>query len=106
MIKVEWQSSCRPAIAGSSTIYHKMEFHPGGRRILDVFQCDGKKIGSGRFNIETGEATKLVTPQHWSRFAISRKGSPAACTVTRDTAVEQGGNNCPSVILVSLPSDG
>ena len=35
------------AIVRGSTIYYKMEFHPGGRRILSVFQSAGKKIGLG-----------------------------------------------------------
>lgn len=94
------------AIIRGSTIYYKMEFHPDGKRILSVFQVDGKEIGLGWFNIETGEATKLVTPPRWSRFALSRKGDRVAYTVTRDKDGEQGGNNGPFVTLVSQPSDG
>jgi len=94
------------AIVRGSTIYYKMEFHPDGKRILSVFQVDGKEIGLGWFNIETGEATRLVTPPRWSRFALSRTGDRVAYTVTRDKDGEQGGNNGPFVTLVSQPSDG
>jgi Tol biopolymer transport system component len=94
------------AIVRGSTIYYKMEFHPDGKRILSVFQVDGKEIGLGWFNIETGDATKLVTPPRWSRFALSRKGDRVAYTVTRDKDGEQGGNNGPFVTLISQPSDG
>jgi Tol biopolymer transport system component len=94
------------AIVRGSIIYYKMEFHPDGQRILSVFQVDGKEIGLGWFNIETGEATKLVTPPRWSRFALSHAGDHVAYTVTRDKDGEQGGNNGPFVTLVAQPSDG
>lgn len=94
------------AIVRGSIIYYKMEFHPDGKRILSVFQVDGKEIGLGWFNIKTGEATKLVTPPRWTRFALSTRGDRVAYTVTRDKDNEQGGNNGPFVTLVSQPSDG
>lgn len=94
------------AIVRGSTIYYKMEFHRDGQRILSVFQVDGKEIGLGLFNIETGEATPLVAPPRWSRFALSRKGDRVVYTETRDQPNEQGGNNGPFVTLHSKPTDG
>lgn len=94
------------AIIRGSTVYYKMDFHPDGKRILSVFQVDGKEIGLGWFNIETGEATRLITPPRWCRYALSRKGDHVAYTVTRDRNGEQGGNNGPFVTIVSQPSDG
>jgi dipeptidyl aminopeptidase/acylaminoacyl peptidase len=93
-------------IVRGSTVFYKMEFHPDGKRLLSVFQVDGKDTGLSWYNIETGEATPLLTRLQWMRYALSRKGDRIAYTQTRDKAGEQGGNNGPFVTLFSKPASG
>ena len=94
------------AIVRGSTVYYKMEFHPDGKRLLGVFQVDGKDTGLSWYNIETGESTTLLAPLQWMRYALSRKGDHIVYTQTRDQAGEQGGNNGPFVTLFSKLADG
>ena len=89
-----------------STVFYKMEFHPDGKRLLGVFQVDSKDTGLSWYNTESGEATSLLPPVRWMRYALSRKGDRVVYTQTRDKAGEQGGNNGPFVTLFSKPTDG
>ena len=89
-----------------STVFYKMEFHPDGKRLLGVFQVDGKDTGLSWYNTESGKATSLLPPVRWMRYALSRNGDRVVYTQTRDKPGEQGGNNGPFVTLFSKPSDG
>lgn len=94
------------AIVRGSTVFYKMDFHPDGKRLLSVFQVDGKDTGLSWYNTETGKSTTLLAPRRWMRYALSRKGDRVVYTQTRDKDGEQGGNNGPFVTLFSKPAIG
>ena len=55
-------------------LYYKLEFHPGGGKVLGVFQEGGKDWGLAWFDLDTGELKSVATLPAWARFTLSPDG--------------------------------
>lgn len=96
----------KPALVRGTIMFHKLEFHPDGDRVLGFFRVDGKDHGLAWYDIKTGAVQSLLTPPAWSRWGLSQDGQWIAYTETMDISGEQGGNNGPHVDIWQIPAAG
>jgi TolB protein len=87
--------------------FHKLEFHPGGKRILGVFRAAGKDHGLAWHDLKTGDVKSLdVVLSSWSRYTLSSDGKWIVYSTSMDKPGEQSGNNGPQADLWKIPAEG
>jgi hypothetical protein len=87
-------------------LYYKLAFHPDGKKILGVFQAEGKDHGLAWFDLKTGAFQSVLQPPSWGRYARSPDGNWIAYSQTMDEPGQQGGNNGPQTDLWKIPAEG
>lgn len=97
----------RPAFVRGTYNFHKLEFHPGGGRILGVLRADGKDHGLAWYDLQSGAVSSLaVELALWSRYALSPDGQWIVYSATADKPNEQSGNDGIHADLWKVPANG
>jgi Tol biopolymer transport system component len=87
--------------------FQKLQFHPGGRRLLGFFRGEGQDHGLAWYDLSSGQVQSLSVPlSPWSRYALSPGGRWIVYSTTRDKNGEQTGNDGPQADLWKIPAEG
>jgi hypothetical protein len=86
--------------------YQKLEFDPGGGRLLGAFTAGGKDHGLAWYDLRSGAVEALGPLSPWGRYALSPDGKWVVYSVTADRSGEQMGNDGPQADLWKVPARG
>ncbi len=86
--------------------FHKLYFHPDGKRLLGPFVQDGKNYGLAWYDLGTGVVQSVTALSTWARYALSPDGNWIIYTQTMDVSGQQGGNDGPQADIWKLPAQG
>lgn len=97
----------KPAQIRGTSNFHKLEFHPDGKRLLGIFRAPPTEQLLAWYDLETGALQSLETPiTYGTRYSLSPDGKQIAFVTTMDKPGEQGGNNGPQADVWKMPAAG
>jgi TolB protein len=105
---VDWQDAHLKTVEVRGTYnFQKLEFTPSASSILGVYRDDGKDLGLGWYDLDSGLASggySHVPLSYSNRYALSPDGKWIVYTTSQDKPGEQSGNNGPQTDLWQIPA--